>query len=52
MESKERIVFIDVPAAEHKFGKITQALMNANSNSTGLIFVADGSFVLIEKESP
>ena len=52
MEQKEHIVFIDAPAAEHKFGKITKALMNANSTTTGLIFVADNSFVLIEEEHP
>ena len=52
LEQKEHIVFIDAPAAEHKFGKITKALMNANSTTTGLIFVADNSFVLIEEEHP
>lgn len=34
------------------FRKLTKALKDVSTNSTGLIFVSDGKFVLIEEEMP
>mmetsp|Transcript_45839 Transcript_45839/g.60735 ORF Transcript_45839/g.60735 Transcript_45839/m.60735 type:complete len:233 (-) Transcript_45839:43-741(-) len=52
MQKKPDLILVQVATGDFTFRKITQALKNANSTETGLIFVANGQYVLIEEEMP
>ena len=52
MNNKTDVVFVQTGMGHFGFRQLTKSLKGVNTNSTGLIFVTDGKFVLIEEEMP
>jgi len=57
IEKKDQVVFVEVETGldyngHFSFRQLTKALRELPTDETGLIFISDGKFVLIEKDMP